>query len=151
MMRIGLLAAATAALLALSACGEQAAKTSSAAAAPSRPATTAARPARPNPFPEDPGLVERTTTERERRDLASFKVDLRRLRAAAAAAPGRSLKGTPGVRRATDLFLEHLNRSPLDLVIQNRLIDHAAAAVAFPCEQCFQQLEANRLIVAIAH
>jgi hypothetical protein len=73
------------------------------------------------------------------------------MKRAPATSPGRSLKGTPAERKATARFLEHLKTSPLDNLTQNRLIDHAAAAVAFTCEQCFQQLEANRPIPAIAH
>jgi hypothetical protein len=36
-------------------------------------------------------------------------------------------------------------------LIRNRMIDHAAALLTGPCEQCFQALEAERPIVAIAH
>jgi hypothetical protein len=62
-----------------------------------------------------------------------------------------TLLGTPGLRRATATFIEHLEKSHLTLKARNREIDHAAGAVATSCEQCFQQLEAIRPIPQIAH
>ena|SRR5215210_1646690 len=105
----------------------------------------------PNPYPDDPALVERAPAPVQRAALARAARDVAAMKRAAAAAPARSLKGTPAVRRATARFLDHLKASPLENLTQNRLIDHAAAAVSFACEQCFQQLEANRPIPAIAH
>src|SRR4051812_2905958 len=60
----------------------------------------------------------------------------------------RSSMGTPALQQATDRFLTHLTTSKLDSYYQNRLIDKAASAVAFACEQCFQMLEASRPIPA---
>jgi hypothetical protein len=107
--------------------------------------------AAPNPYPDDPALVERVTTDAQRAALARAAQDVAVMKRAAAKSPSRSLKGTPAERKATARFLEHVQRSPLDNLTQNRLIDHAAASVSFSCEQCFQQLEASRPIPAIAH
>jgi hypothetical protein len=111
----------------------------------------APRPTRPNPYPDDPALVERATTPAQRAALVRAARDVDAMKSAAAATSKRSLKGTPRLRRTTALFLQHMQTSPLESLTQNRLIDHAAAAVAFACEQCFQQLEANRPIPQIAH
>jgi hypothetical protein len=62
-----------------------------------------------------------------------------------------TLKGEPRVREATSRFIDDLDRSRIDDLSKNRVIDHAAAAVAPVCGQCFQQLEAMRPIPAIAH
>jgi hypothetical protein len=104
-----------------------------------------------DPFPEDPGLTARATTPRQRRELVQLAADVRRIRVASAAAPRKSLQGTPAVRAATTRFIDHEQRATLDNLTKNRAIDHAAAAVAPACEQCFQQLEADRPIVDIAH
>jgi hypothetical protein len=112
--------------------------------------TTATAPAR-SPFPSDPALAARATTPRQRRELAQLDSDIRRLRAESAATQRKSLLGTPAVRAATARFIGHEQRSTLDNLAKNRTIDHAAAAVAPACEQCFQQLEAIRPIVDIAH
>jgi hypothetical protein len=63
----------------------------------------------------------------------------------------RSLMGTPQLQHLTDRFLTHLTTSKLDNYYQNRLIDKAASAVAFACEQCFQMLEASRPIPAMQY
>jgi len=55
------------------------------------------------------------------------------------------------VNRATDVFLRDVALAPLDDLVRNRMIDHAAALLTGSCEQCFQALEAGRPIVAIAH
>jgi hypothetical protein len=102
-------------------------------------------------FPSDPGLASRATTPRQRRELVQLAADLRRIRMASAAAPRKSLQGTPAVRASTTRFIDHEQRATLDNLVKNRVIDHAAAAVAPACEQCFQQLEAIRPIVDIAH
>jgi hypothetical protein len=109
------------------------------------------RPVRANPFPDDPQILARTTTEEQRRALGVLAQDIVRMRAASADTPGHSLKGTGATRHATSGFISHLEQSRIDDVSKNRLIDHAAAAVAFACDQCFQQLEAMRPIPAIAH
>jgi len=59
--------------------------------------------------------------------------------------------GTPALRRTTGTFLDDLEKSHLSPKSKNRMIDHAAGAVATTCGQCFQQLEAERPIVQIAH
>jgi hypothetical protein len=104
-----------------------------------------------DPFPSDPSLTARATTPRQRRELVRLAADVRRMRAASAAAPRKSLQGTPAVRAATARFIDHEQRATLDNLTKNRAIDHAAAAVAPACEQCFQQLEAIRPIVDVAH
>ena len=73
------------------------------------------------------------------------------MRSAAAKVRKSSLLGTPAVRRTTSAFLDDLDVSKLTPKAKNRMIDHAAAAVAAVCEQCFQQLEAVRPIPQIAH
>jgi hypothetical protein len=85
------------------------------------------------------------------RDYKALGTDVRAMRAAALKVHGQSLKGTPALRRTTGAFLEDLEKSHLSLKARNRMIDHAAGAVATSCDQCFQQLEANRPIVQIAH
>ncbi len=62
-----------------------------------------------------------------------------------------TLKGNAAVNRATDRFLLHLETSKLDYLVQNRMIDHAAAVLLGSCDQCFQALEAARPIPGIAH
>jgi len=103
-----------------------------------------------HPFPEDPQVWARATEPAQRRSLAVLAVDVKRLRAAVARTPKRTLMGTPAVRSGTDRFLRDLDRSPIDLVSKNRIIDHAAAAASASCDQCFQQLEATRPIPQIA-
>lgn len=113
--------------------------------------TVRPRPPAASPFPSDPALAARATTARQRRELARLAADVRRIRAASAAAPRKTLQGTPAVRAATTRFIDDEQRSTLDGLTKNRVIDHAAAAVSPVCEQCFQQLEAVRPIVDIAH
>jgi hypothetical protein len=72
------------------------------------------------------------------------------MHAAAAKVQRSSLLGTLRLRRTTAAFIEDLERSSLTLKGKNRMIDHAAAAVAPVCEQCFQMLEAVRPIPQIA-
>src|SRR5262245_35741868 len=55
------------------------------------------------------------------------------------------------VDKETDKFLLDVSTAPIDPLIRNRLIDHAAAIVSPVCEQCFQALEATRPIPSIAH
>ncbi|HET7572133.1 MAG TPA: hypothetical protein VFJ77_05625 [Gaiellaceae bacterium] len=87
----------------------------------------------------------------EAKALARLNADVKALHAAALRAPGSSLAGTPKVSRLTDRFLNDVNTAPIDNLARNRLIDHAAAALAGTCQQCFQALEASRPIPAIAH
>jgi hypothetical protein len=85
------------------------------------------------------------------RDYKALGVDVSAMRAAAAKVHGQTLKGTPQLRRTTGAFIEDLEKSHLTLKAKNRMIDHAAGAVATSCDQCFQQLEAVRPIPQIAH
>ena len=133
--------------LALTGCGGGG---ESAPATKPHPATTAARPAADNPFPDDPQILARATTATQRRALGTLADDIAAMRAASAQAR-HTLKGTAATRRATSRFIVDLERSTIDDLSKNRLIDHAAAAVAATCDQCFQQLEAMRPIPAIAH
>jgi hypothetical protein len=84
------------------------------------------------------------------RDYKKLGADVRSMRAAALKVHVQSLKGTPALRTTTGKFLEDLETSHLSPKARNRMIDHAAGAVATSCEQCFQQLEANRPIPQIA-
>jgi hypothetical protein len=114
----------------------------------SKHGATTARAA--HPFPEDPQVWARATEPAQRKSLARLAADVRGLRAATLRTPSRTLMGTPELRSKTDRFLRDLDRSPIDLVSKNRVIDHAAAAASSSCDQCFQQLEATRPIPAIA-
>jgi len=84
------------------------------------------------------------------RDYARLYADIRAMRAEAAKVRRGSLLGTPGLRRTTATFIEDLQQSILGSKARNRMIDHAASAVATSCEQCFQMLEAIRPIPQIA-
>lgn len=69
-----------------------------------------------------------------------------------AAGPTKNkLLGSAAINEAVDRFLLDVSTAPLTRLQRNRLIDHAAAAAHYTCEQCFQALEANRPIVTIAH
>ena len=118
-----------------------------------RPATTAAAnpSAAANPFPDDPQILARATTPTQRRSLDVLSRDVAAMRAANGDAPSHTLKGTAATRRTTSRFIDDLAASTIDDLSKNRLIDHAAAAVATTCDQCFQQLESIRPIPAIAH
>jgi hypothetical protein len=114
---------------------------------------TEPRAAAPKPafYPDDPQVLARATTAAQRSDLKKLWRDTLGMRhAASSSKPGR-LKGDAAVRNATSVFIDDLDRSAIDNLSKNRVIDHAAAAVATVCEQCFQQLEAMRPIPAIAH
>jgi hypothetical protein len=84
------------------------------------------------------------------RDYVRLNGDVQAIRAQAAKVDKGTLLGTPGLRRTTGAFLDDLETSSLSLKAKNRMIDHAAAAVAASCEQCFQMLEAVRPIPQIA-
>ena len=85
------------------------------------------------------------------RALRAIRADTAAIRAAALLPAKDTLKGNAAVNRATDRFLLDEETAPLDNLTRNRLIDHAAAALAGSCEQCFQALEADRPIVTIVH
>lgn len=85
------------------------------------------------------------------RALTRLEADLGSIKQGAALPVHDSLKGNAPVNRATDAFLRDVALAPLDNLVRNRMIDHAAALLTGSCEQCFQALEAERPIVAIAH
>jgi hypothetical protein len=138
------------ALFALAGCGGGGGSATPAAPAAPAQTQTASQP-RPAVYPDDPQVIARATTAGQKRDLVELWADTGAMRQAAAKSEHSSLKGDPAVRRATSTFIDDLDRSSIDNLSKNRVIDHAAAAVAVVCEQCFQQLEAMRPIPAIAH
>ena len=85
------------------------------------------------------------------RDYKALGTDVGAMRAAALKVHTETLKGTPALRATTGAFIDDLDKSHLSLKSKNRMIDHAAGAVATSCDQCFQQLEAIRPIPQIAH
>lgn len=103
-----------------------------------------------NPFPQDPQILARTTSPRARRNLALLASDIHAIRREAPRAKTGSLMGTPRLQLLTTRFLTDLKRSGVDIVSQNRIIDHAAGVAAPVCDQCWQMLEAERPIPAIA-
>ena len=115
------------------------------------PAKTVAAAPKSAVYPDDPQVVARATTAGQRNDLKQLWADTLAIRRAARMSKRTSLHGTPAVRRSTAAFLEDLDTATIDNLSKNRAIDHAAAAVATVCGQCFQQLEAVRPIPAIAH
>ena len=88
---------------------------------------------------------------RAARALRAIRADTAAIQAAANLPTKSTLDGNAAVNRATDRFLLDEETAPLDNLTRNRLIDHAAAALAGSCEQCFQALEADRPIVTIVH
>jgi hypothetical protein len=91
------------------------------------------------------------TSPRTARALVRVNKDVAAIRKAAALPTKDTFKGNAAVNRATDTFMNDVFTLPLDNLTRNRLIDHAAAALAGSCSQCFQALEANRPIITIAH
>jgi hypothetical protein len=85
------------------------------------------------------------------RATARLQQDVAAIRRAARLPTRDSLKGNAAVNAATDRFLLDVARAPVTQLAKNRFIDHAAGALVGSCEQCFQALEANRPIPAIAH
>jgi len=94
--------------------------------------------------PRCPRTVTARWTARLQRDVAAIRLTARR--------PTKdTLKGNPAINAATDRFLLDVNKAPIDLLVKNRFIDHAAGALVGSCQQCFQALEAGRPIPAISH
>jgi hypothetical protein len=83
--------------------------------------------------------------------VARLTRDIDAMKRAARLPVGNRVQGNAALNRATDAFLLHLETSNLDFLVQNRLIDHAAAVLLGTCDQCFQALEAERPIPGIAH
>jgi hypothetical protein len=94
--------------------------------------------------PRCPRKVTVRWTARLQRDVAA-------IRRAAQRPTKDTLKGNPAINAATDRFLLDVNKAPIDLLVKNRFIDHAAGALVGSCQQCFQALEAGRPIPAISH
>jgi cytochrome c556 len=94
--------------------------------------------------PRCPRQVAARWTARLERDVAA-------IRRAAQRPTKDTLKGNPTINAATDRFLLDVNKAPVDLLVKNRFIDHAAGALVGSCQQCFQALEAGRPIPAISH
>jgi hypothetical protein len=96
-----------------------------------------------------------TTTRCPRQVTAQWTARLQRdvaaIRRAAQRPTKDTLKGNPAINVATDRFLLDVNKAPIDLLVKNRFIDHAAGALVGSCQQCFQALEAGRPIPAISH
>jgi hypothetical protein len=91
------------------------------------------------------------TDPRAARALARLRADVAAIRAAARQPTKNTLDGNAAVNRATDRFLLEVGRAHVSLLVKNRFIDHAAAALVGSCQQCFQALEAGRPIPAISH
>ena len=96
-----------------------------------------------------------TTTRCPRRVTARWTTRLQRdvtaIRLAARRPTKNTLKGNRAINAATDRFLVDVDKAPVDLLVKNRFIDHAAAALLGSCQQCFQALEAERPIPSISH
>jgi hypothetical protein len=80
-----------------------------------------------------------------------LRADVSAIRRAAGLKTRDTLKGNPAINAATDRFLLDVARARVSLLTKNRMIDRAAAALLGECAQCFQALEAERPIPAIAH
>ena len=91
------------------------------------------------------------TDPRTARDTARLRADVAAIRAAARKPTKDTFNGNAAVNRATDRFLLDEGRAHVSLLVKNRFIDHAAAALVGSCQQCFQALEAERPIPAISH
>ena len=95
--------------------------------------------------------AHRCTNPRAARAIGRLRADVAAIRRAARRPTRDTLKGNNAVNAATDRFLRDVGKAPVDLLVKNRLIDHAAAALSGSCTQCFQALEAERPIPAISH
>src|SRR5262249_20724423 len=85
-----------------------------------------------------------------REALRKLALDTAAIRTASNLPTKDELKGNTAINRATDRFLLDEETAPVSNVQRNRLTDHAAAALAGACQQCFQALEADRPIIWIA-
>jgi hypothetical protein len=81
--------------------------------------------------------------------LAGVEADIAAVRRAAALPTKNTLLGNAAINRATDTFLHDVALAHITNLQRNRLIDHAAGALAGSCEQCFQALEAARPIPSL--
>jgi hypothetical protein len=90
-------------------------------------------------------------TPATKRQLARAQRDLAKLRAVAGRQKRYTELGTSEMQLATGRYLDDLTTSKLGGIRVNRLIDLGASVVSAYCGQCFQMLEANRPIPALAH
>lgn len=90
-----------------------------------------------------------TTTCVSAHALAKLDADIASIRHAARLPVKDTLLGNPSINRATDRFLHDVELARISNLQRNRMIDHAAGALAGRCEQCFQGLEAARPIPSI--
>ena len=81
--------------------------------------------------------------------IAKLDADIAAIRSAAALPRKSTLLGNAAINRATDRFLNDVAVAHITNLARNRMIDHAAGALAGACEQCFQALEAERPIPSI--
>ena len=95
------------------------------------------------------GAHRACTNPAQTRALAKLRHDVAALKRAAALPTHDSLHGNAAVNHATDRFLQDVLTAPIDTLVRNRMIDHAAAALLGACQQCFQALEAERPIPQI--
>jgi hypothetical protein len=85
------------------------------------------------------------------RQLAKAQHDLATLRTVASHQKRYTELGSSEMQLATGRYLDDLTTSKLGGIRVNRLIDLGASVVSAYCGQCFQMLEANRPIPALAH
>jgi hypothetical protein len=81
--------------------------------------------------------------------IAKLNKDIAAMRRAADLPTKDTLIGNKEINAATDKFLNDVNLAHIDNKQRNRMIDHAAGALAGVCEQCFQALEAGRPVIGI--
>jgi hypothetical protein len=84
------------------------------------------------------------------RAIAKLDGDIAAIRKAADLPTKSTLLGNAAINRATDRFLSDVDLAHITNLARNRMIDHAAGALAGACEQCFQALEAERPIPNIS-
>ena len=81
--------------------------------------------------------------------IAKLQADVAAMKRAAALPTKNTLDGNAAINRATDRFLNDVSLAHITNLKRNRMIDHAAGALAGACEQCFQALEAARPIPSL--
>ena len=81
--------------------------------------------------------------------IAKLDADLAAVRRAAALPTKNTFLGNVAINHATDRFLNDVELAHITNLKRNRMIDHAAGALANMCAQCFQALEAARPNISI--
>jgi hypothetical protein len=81
--------------------------------------------------------------------ITKLNQDIAAMRKAADLPTKDTLIGNKQINAATDKFLNDIALAKIDNKRRNRMIDHAAGALAGACEQCFQALEAGRPVIGI--